>query len=47
MVALSDFWLLHGFKKEEDLNRILNNVHELSFLKKDLRLQDIKVFMKK
>ena len=32
MVALSDFWLLHGFKKEEDLVAILNRVTELSFL---------------
>ena len=32
MVALSDFWLLHGFKKEEELTEVLNRVIELSFL---------------
>ncbi|HUC81150.1 MAG TPA: mannose-6-phosphate isomerase, class I [Flavisolibacter sp.] len=30
MVALSDFWLLHGFKKEEELNDVLNRVPELT-----------------
>jgi mannose-6-phosphate isomerase len=34
MVALSDFWLLHGFKKEEELIRVLKDVHELNFLEK-------------
>jgi mannose-6-phosphate isomerase len=32
MVALSDFWLLHGFKAERDLVDTLNNVPELKFL---------------
>ncbi|RYZ31056.1 MAG: mannose-6-phosphate isomerase, class I, partial [Chitinophagaceae bacterium] len=32
MYALSDFWLLHGFKKKEDLIRVLTTVPELSFL---------------
>jgi len=32
MVALSDFWLLHGFKSEKDLTAILNKVPELSAL---------------
>ena len=32
MVALSDFYLLHGFKKEEEIVSILNNVPELQFL---------------
>ena len=32
MLALSDFWLLHGFKKEEELTEVLNRVTELSFL---------------
>ncbi|MEJ0103499.1 MAG: hypothetical protein WDO19_13505 [Bacteroidota bacterium] len=27
--ALSDIWLLHGFKPKEKLNSILNNVDEL------------------
>lgn len=33
MVALSDFWLLHGFKKEEDLLKVLGEKKELRFLK--------------
>lgn len=33
MVALSDFYLLHGFKKEEDLLKVLNEKQELKFLK--------------
>ncbi|MGZ3845770.1 MAG: mannose-6-phosphate isomerase, class I, partial [Flavisolibacter sp.] len=32
MVALSDFWLLHGFKKKEELIQILNAKAELQFL---------------
>lgn len=32
MVALSDFWLLHGFKPESDLMAVLNKVPELAFL---------------
>lgn len=34
MVALSNFWLLHGFKKEEDLLKTLGAKKELHFLKK-------------
>jgi mannose-6-phosphate isomerase len=33
MVALSDFWLLHGFKAETDLLKILEKKQELLFLK--------------
>jgi len=33
MVALSDFWLLHGFKKEEDLLKVLAAKKELKFLR--------------
>jgi mannose-6-phosphate isomerase len=33
MIALSDFWLLHGFKKEEDLLKVLGTKRELKFLK--------------
>lgn len=33
MVALSDFWLLHGFKIEEDLLKVLGGKKELRFLK--------------
>lgn len=32
MLALSEFWLLHGFKPEEELMRILVSVSELKFL---------------
>jgi len=32
MLALSEFWLLHGFKPEEELMRILSTVSELRFL---------------
>ncbi len=32
MVALSDFWLLHGFKEEGALRQILKKVPQLSFL---------------
>lgn len=33
MVALSEFWLLHGFKPEAALERVLGQVSELAFLK--------------
>jgi mannose-6-phosphate isomerase len=32
MLALSEFWLLHGFKPEEDLVRTLSETPELGFL---------------
>lgn len=32
MAALSDFWLLHGFKREEELHTILTTVPALQFL---------------
>ena len=32
MLALSEFWLLHGFKPEEELEQVLLSVPELSFL---------------
>jgi mannose-6-phosphate isomerase len=32
MIALGEFWLLHGFKKEEELQNILNSIPEFSFL---------------
>ena len=32
MVALSDFWLLHGFKPEVELKKVLEQTTELSFL---------------
>ena len=34
MVALSDFWLLHGFKPKAELLAVLNDVPELNFLEK-------------
>ena len=34
MVALGEFWLLHGFKKEEALQRILDTIPEFDFLSK-------------
>lgn len=32
MVALSDFWLLHGFKNQDDLRKVLQSKKELQFL---------------
>jgi mannose-6-phosphate isomerase len=32
MLALGDFWLLHGFRPEQDLARVLENVEQLSAL---------------
>jgi mannose-6-phosphate isomerase len=32
MVALSDFWLLHGFRPEEELKRSINAVPEFAFM---------------
>ena len=32
MVAMDDFWLLHGFKPEEEIRRSLQEVPELNFL---------------
>lgn len=32
MVALSDFWLLHGFKKQDGLRKILQSKKEFEFL---------------
>jgi mannose-6-phosphate isomerase len=32
MVALSDFWLLHGFKQQDQLTSVLNNEPEFKFL---------------
>lgn len=32
MVALSDFWLLHGFKPPDNLKKVLANTPELKFL---------------
>jgi mannose-6-phosphate isomerase len=34
MIALGDFWLLHGFKKEDELERTLNAVSEFTALAK-------------
>ncbi len=32
LVALGDFWLLHGFKNETDITVLLNNISEFNFL---------------
>jgi mannose-6-phosphate isomerase len=32
MLALSDFWLLHGFKSHDNLKKVLGNIPELQFL---------------
>ena len=32
MLALSDFWLLHGFKPKENLEQVLKEIRELNFL---------------
>lgn len=34
MIALGEFWLLHGFKKEDELQNILSSVPEFNFLNK-------------
>lgn len=34
MVALGEFWLLHGFKKEQELQQVLDTVPEFNFLSK-------------
>lgn len=34
MVALGEFWLLHGFKKKEALQQVIENVPEFNFLHK-------------
>ncbi len=36
MVALSDFWLLHGFKPREKLIQTLQTVPELNFVTSDI-----------
>lgn len=32
MIALGEFWLLHGFKKEKELRQVLDSVPEFNFL---------------
>lgn len=34
MIALGEFWLLHGFKKEDELQKTLSSVPEFNFLSK-------------
>lgn len=34
MIALSEFWLLHGFKKEDELQYVLSSFPEFNFLHK-------------
>jgi mannose-6-phosphate isomerase len=42
MVALSDFWLLHGFKKVDELKETLDKAEELSGLKASFGNEDYK-----
>lgn len=43
MVALSDFWLLHGFRSEEKTAHILTSIPELNFLYPIWKSEGIKV----
>lgn len=43
MAALSDFWLLHGFRSDEETDQILQSVTELNFLYETWKLSGIKV----
>jgi len=47
MVALSEFWLLHGFKKENELKETLQLVPELNFLCLYLKTVAIKACIRK
>lgn len=42
MVALSDFWLLHGFKKEDLLKTTLGSIPEFAFLLEDFEKRGYK-----
>lgn len=39
MVALSDFWLLHGFKTEEGIRKVFATVPEFTFLQETFKQQ--------
>jgi mannose-6-phosphate isomerase len=41
MVALTEFWLLHGFKSIEGIEEVLNTVPEFEFLKASFKEKDI------
>ncbi len=41
MLALSEFWLLHGFKNPKALQNILREVPELHFLVPDIRRRQL------
>lgn len=47
MLALSEFWLLHGFKPEEELMRVLASVPELRFLQPVYSMENYKGLYKK
>jgi mannose-6-phosphate isomerase len=47
MLALSEFWLLHGFKPEEELTRVLASVPELKFLQPVFSVEGYKGLYKK
>ena len=42
MLALSDFWLLHGFRPEEELMQVLATVPELEFLQPAFSIEGYK-----
>jgi len=42
MVAITDFWLLHGFKSIEGINAVLNDIPEFQFLQPSFEKNDIK-----
>ena len=47
LVALSDFWLLHGFKKEEVLKEKLASINELRFLNEVFETKGYKALYEK
>ncbi|MEI9910828.1 MAG: type I phosphomannose isomerase catalytic subunit [Bacteroidota bacterium] len=47
MVAMGEFWLLHGFKPKEELREILQTVNELHFFYRYLKAQDTVLFIKR
>jgi mannose-6-phosphate isomerase len=47
MIAMSDFWLLHGFKPEKSLSSILQNVTELNQFKSVFNKEDYEALYRK
>lgn len=46
MVAMTDFWLLHGFKSIDGIQQVLNEVPEFAFLKPHFEEKNIKQLYK-